>query len=175
MKIWDEIFAQQTPVWSESDDEISYLIEKLFRYNIKSNYELDRKGGRQTIYLSKKNPLDFVATNDVPSGSTLRKTELKIIDGHELRGSIHSDITEQPLRDCFFDAVVALGVLLYNTRPNIQRSIIDINRIMKKGGIFFLLLFNRLTRICHMMRIIIYLVILMETEHLSSLEQITWQ
>ena len=137
MKIWDEIFAQQTPVWSESDDEISHLIEKLFRYNIKSNYELDRKGGRQTIYLSKKNPWDFVATNDVPSGSTLRKTELKIIDGHELRGSIHSDITEQPLRDCFFDAVVALGVLLYNTRPNIQRSIIDINRIMKKGGIFF--------------------------------------
>jgi thiamine kinase-like enzyme/SAM-dependent methyltransferase len=135
MKIWDELFAQQTQIWSEPDDEISRIIEDLFRYKIKSNYELDRMGGRKTVYLSKKNFRNFVATNN--NILNLQKSEFKIIDGHNLSGMIHSDITKQPFRDCIFDAVIALGVLLYNTRVNIQRCIVDVNRIMKKGGIFF--------------------------------------
>src|SRR5919198_3769027 len=139
MKIWDELFAREIPIWSKPDEELALIIEKLFTRNVKSNYELDCNGGRQTLYLAKKD-LEYVDSNISSSPLSpicLRRTELKLVEGNLLSELIEADITKEPFRDSFFDAVIALGVLLNNTLPNIQQSIMDINRIMKEGGILF--------------------------------------
>jgi SAM-dependent methyltransferase len=44
------------------------------------------------------------------------------------------DLTHQPFRDATFDAVVCLGVLMYNSLPRIERMLTEAANVLKADG-----------------------------------------
>ena len=60
----------------------------------------------------------------------------------ELHGRVHvMDATAMRFPDATFDAVYSFGVLHHI--PNVERALVEIHRVLKKGGLLLLMVYNR--------------------------------
>jgi len=112
------------------------LVPELKRCNVHRILDLGCGAGRHTLYLAREGffvvGLDSSAEALNISEERLRKDNIRnccLID---------SDMTKLPFPDGHFDAVVSTNVIHHNTSAGIEKTVGEIRRIVRPGGLVFL-------------------------------------
>jgi ubiquinone/menaquinone biosynthesis C-methylase UbiE len=107
----------------------------LKRQNVKSILDLGCGAGRNCLFLAKKG---FSLSSIDISGSALRITNAwihkeKLTNVALTRGTM----TTLPFNDGCFDTVISISVIHHAVKKDIEKTIAEVYRILKKNGIFF--------------------------------------
>jgi ubiquinone/menaquinone biosynthesis C-methylase UbiE len=116
---------------------VSFLVEALpvfKQLKFKRILDLGCGAGRNSVYLSKKG-FDVV-------GFDVSKSALKLASKWVEKERLPSvtftlgNMINIPFDDCSFHAVVSVSVIHHGVKEDIMRTIAEINRILKKKGVF---------------------------------------
>lgn len=135
-KAWDKIFQERE--WGE------YPAESLIRFIAKNFYQADRPKirileigcgpGGNIWYLSREG-FDVYGIDGSPMA--IKKAKLRLRQ-EGLRADFKiRDIVDLPYQDNYFDAVIDVECLYSNSKKDAEKILRALNRILKKGGLFF--------------------------------------
>ena len=134
---WERHYSKLRRLPERLKKPVPFVVEALDvfrRYKFKNVLDLGCGLGRHCIYLA-ENGFDVVGL-DV-SGSALRTAKEwvqkeKLTNTELIRGSM----TDIPLGDCRFDAVIGVSVVHHAMKEQIIKAVDEIRRILRKDGLF---------------------------------------
>jgi SAM-dependent methyltransferase len=135
-KIWENTWKLIGYDELNPDENIINLVPFLKKKKCKIILDLGCGVGRHMIYLEKQ---DFFMI-----GSDISPTALKLtkewLEKEKLKNYflVENDITKLPFKKEYFDAVISVNVIHHNPLNKIEKTISEIKRILKKGGIAFI-------------------------------------
>jgi ubiquinone/menaquinone biosynthesis C-methylase UbiE len=132
---WDELFKEETFVWKEPDEWVTWLVSMLRDRNFRHVYDHGCGAGRHLVYLAREGFETY--------GSDISDNALKRAEEWLTREGLHaevkkSDMTIIPYPDEFFGGVVSAYVIQHNTRANMQKAINEIYRVLRPGGLLYI-------------------------------------
>jgi ubiquinone/menaquinone biosynthesis C-methylase UbiE len=135
MAEWDQILHEE---WfsREEPDEIVVSFAKLLKKNKKSRIlDLGCGAGRHHVYMAKQG-FEVHGVDISKVGLNLTKKRLK---RHRLAGHlIKSDMKMLPYTNSCFDAVICLHTIYHQKLEEIQETISEVQRILRKKGLVLL-------------------------------------
>lgn len=105
------------------------------RHKINSVLDLGCGVGRNCVYMAKKN-FDMVGMDISESALRMTKSWAEK-EGLTNVALIRGTMSQLPFRDSVFDAVVSISVIIHALKKDIQRTIGETHRILKKNGLLF--------------------------------------
>lgn len=90
--------------------------------------------GRHLIYLAKEG---FDATGIDISQEAVEMAKEKLKERNLEAEAIQADMKDLPLPDEEFEAVLAITVIGHATKPDIEKTVREIHRVLKDGGFFY--------------------------------------
>lgn len=134
-KAWEKIFQQHGKVFLEPHWDMASVVEQLQSIQANSVLDLGCGTGRHLIYLAQHgfcvSGLDNSQEGLDASAQWLQAEKLSA----EL---ILQEMTEKlPWNDDFFDAIVSVQVIHHADIATIKRIIVEIERVLVKGGFLF--------------------------------------
>jgi SAM-dependent methyltransferase len=130
---WEKIYRDGRSI-SKFHQEIENISNLLVRNECKRILDLGCGTGRHLIYLAEKG-FELYGLDSSPTGLAviLQKLYKKNLTAHL---SLH-DILDLPYEDNFFDALISIQVIHHNKTNNIRRTIREISRVLREGGILW--------------------------------------
>ena len=136
---WKAEYSKGIPHWAEDMEPSLFakdFVKLMTKYDVKSVLEVGCGNGRDSIHFAKSG---FRATSIdiVPKAVTLAKANAK-----KARAGIDirvASVEKLPFGDASFDAVFTLSVL-HST--NLKKSLPEVHRVMKIGGIAFIYIYG---------------------------------
>lgn len=134
MTQWDQILRNKHYSEEEPDEAIAEVITRLAnRGQTLKVLDLACGAGRHTVYVAKHN-LEAHGTDFSQTGLKKTKNRLK---KQKLSGNlVKCDMKALPYADSCFDAVICFQAIYHQKQKAIRRTIAEIQRILKKNGIF---------------------------------------
>jgi ubiquinone/menaquinone biosynthesis C-methylase UbiE len=134
---WEQYYSSLKQLPRRLKTPVPFLAEALpffKQLKVKRVLDLGCGAGRNSIYLAKKR-FDVVGI-DV-SKSALKHAN-KWAEKERLPNATFTlgTMTNIPIDDCYFDAVVSISVIHHGVRKDIMETINEIHRILKKKGVF---------------------------------------
>jgi SAM-dependent methyltransferase len=136
MPDWNDIFSKRGKVFLKPHPDMERLV-KLFRKNgVKKILDLGCGTGRHLIFLINKG-FELHGLDAAPRGLEIAK---KWLEEQNLFANLllHRIEEKFPYADGFFDALISIQVIHHNFMDKIIITINEIERILRKGGIFFI-------------------------------------
>jgi cyclopropane fatty-acyl-phospholipid synthase-like methyltransferase len=136
MTAWDKIFEESGRVFKEPHPKMDVLV-KLFRKNhVKKVLDLGCGSGRHLIYFASEG-FDIYGFDSSPNALKLAR---KWLDERNLNVQIYLHRMEKkfPFKTDFFDAIISIQVIHHNKLEVIRKSVSEIERVLKNGGIIFI-------------------------------------
>ncbi len=135
MPDWDRIFTERGRVFFEPHSDIERFVTLVRNSEGSRILDLGCGTGRHTIFLAR---LGFNVYGFDASPKALSMTqEFLNNEGLEVTLCEHLMETPFPYDDNFFDAVISIQVIHHNLMKDIRRTISEIERVLKPGGIIF--------------------------------------
>ncbi|TKX28877.1 methyltransferase type 11 [Campylobacter aviculae] len=135
---WHEMHSQKRhqPRYPSSD-LVSFVLK-----NFKKDdqiLDLGCGGGRHTKLLAEN---DFKTYGIDYSENGIKATQ-EVLNLHKLKAELKiASVDDIPYEDEKFDGVICYGVLLYNSKEVIEKAAKEIYRVLKKGGIAYVVVRN---------------------------------
>ncbi len=138
---WEDIYKTDGICWFGTQEDIRKMSRVFKKNGAKRVLDLGCGTGRHTIYLS-KNGFDVYGFDMSKTGITYTKKRLKD-QGLKAHVFVHDMSKRFPFPDKFFDAVISIQVIDHNTLARIRKTINEIHRILKNGGMAFITVQSR--------------------------------
>jgi tellurite methyltransferase len=135
MPDWDKIFAERGRVFTAPHSDIERVV-KLIRDNDGSRIlDLGCGTGRYVVHFTRLG-FDVYAFDASPKALSMTQDWLKE-ENLEANLCEHQMANPFPYEDNVFDAVISIQVIHHNLMKNIRRTIKEIERVLRPGGILF--------------------------------------
>jgi len=134
MAEWNVLFKKKKYRWKKPSRFVIDLVPLLKKRKFKRVLDLGCGAGRHTVYLTKIG--FFVVGSDI-STTGLNLSE-KWLGKERIKNYclVEHDMTELPFPDGHFDAVISVNVIHHNPLNKIERTVSEVRRVLKKGGLF---------------------------------------
>lgn len=144
MKQWNDIFKSDGKVFKEIQEDMPKMVSILKERKAQSVLDLGCGSGRHLVYLA-KNGLKVYGFDIAESGMEIAQKWLKEnkLSAEFKSGSIFEKL---PYPDNFFDAIISTQTINHGMIEDIRKSIEEIERITKPGGLIFITVRKRNTR-----------------------------
>lgn len=134
---WERYYASLKRPPEKLRQLVPFVVEALpifQKHKVKSLLDLGCGAGRHCIYLS-KNGFDVAGVDVSRSAIKLAK---KTIQEENLRDVefVKATMTNIPFDDCRFDAVISVSVIHHALKRDIETTISEIHRILRRRGVF---------------------------------------
>ena len=135
MPDWDEIFTERGRVFTNQHSDIERIIKMIKDNNGSRILDLGCGSGRHVVYLTKQG-FDVYGFDASPKALNMAQEWLK---EKSLTANLceHKMENEFPYEDNFFDAVISIQVIHHNLMRDIRKTISEIERVLKQGGVLF--------------------------------------
>lgn len=137
MQQWNEIFKNEEKVFTKIHEDMPKILKLFKKRNVKRILDLGCGSGRHLVYFAKRG-FDVYGIDISEEGLEIAKSWLKK-ENLKANLKIGSVYHEFPYPDDFFDALICVQVLQHAKISRIHKSIKEIERILKFGGILFLI------------------------------------
>ncbi|MBI4119864.1 MAG: class I SAM-dependent methyltransferase, partial [Parcubacteria group bacterium] len=144
MKQWDKIFKKHGKVFLSIQEDIPMVAREFKKNGVKHVLDLGSGSGRHIVYLAKQG-FDMYGFDISESGIKISKDWLKK-EGFHARFKTGSIYKKLPYQDNFFDAVISTNTIHHEKVKNIRKTILEIKRILKPGGLIFITVRKRKLR-----------------------------
>jgi len=135
MPDWDRIFTERGRVFTDPHADIQRVV-KLIRDREGSRIlDLGCGTGRHILFFSRLG-FDVYGFDASPKAITMTQEWLKN-EGHEATLCEHQMEDPFPYENDFFDAVISIQVIHHNLMTDIRKTIREIERVLKPGGVLF--------------------------------------
>ncbi|TFG06292.1 class I SAM-dependent methyltransferase [Candidatus Thorarchaeota archaeon] len=135
MPEWDDIFTEQGRVFTKPHQYMKTLVQFFKEHGVNHVLDLGCGSGRHLVYLSYRG---FKVTG---LDTSLRAIELARtwLDDEGLQAEILQQRMEHrfPFGNASFDAIISTQVLHHNLLSNIKRTVREMNRVLRSGGVIF--------------------------------------
>jgi len=135
MATWNSILKRPEFSREKSHRAIVELVELFRRRGAKRILDLGCGAGRHLLYLSL---LGFEVYGTDISKVGLKESRKRLKDAELEAELIKCDMTAIPYSDSLFDAVVSVWVIYHSTLEEMQKTISEVHRVLKKNGLAFL-------------------------------------
>jgi len=136
-KQWEKIFKKYGRVFTEPHEDILKIAELFKKKEIKKVLDLGCGSGRHLVYLA-KHGFEVYGVDIAKSGIKIAKNWLKE-ENLKAKLKIGDIYKKLPYRDNFFDAIICTVTLHHNTIEKIRKAIKEIERVLKHGGLIFII------------------------------------
>lgn len=131
MPTWDELFRQEEFRWREPHRAVVAFAETLRERGAQRLLDLGCGTGRHVVHLAQGG--FQVCATDISETGLAATWQWLAAEG--LAAHLHlADMTALPYPDALFDAVISIYVIYHNTLSNIQRTVAEIERVLRPGG-----------------------------------------
>ncbi|HID87167.1 MAG TPA: class I SAM-dependent methyltransferase [Anaerolineae bacterium] len=139
MPTWNELFQDEQFIWKDPHPKVVALAAELKRREASRVLDLGCGAGRHTVFLAREG--FAVCGSDVAERGLAHTRAWLAREG--LRAAlIRADMTALPHPDRLFDAVISTYVIYHNPLALIQRSVDEIQRVLRPSGLAFLTLIS---------------------------------
>ena len=141
MKDWENAYQKFGELQFVAMDLVKNSVSLLKNHGAKKVLDLCFGTGRHTIFLA-ENGFDVYGIDISATGKAI--TEKKIAKRNLT--NIHliiADMHDLPYNDNFFDAVIAVNALEHNNQAGLSKSIAELWRVLKPGGLIIASLLSR--------------------------------
>ena len=135
MADWETIFKEKGKVFFEPQEDMKNVIKFMKKENVNKVLDLGCGSGRHVVLLTKES-FNVYGTDISKEGINLTKKNLKKLS-LKAKLKVTSCYEKFPFIDNFFDAVISTQVIHHNYIEKIRYCISEIERVLKKDGIFF--------------------------------------
>ena len=144
MKQWDKAFKKHGKVFLSIQEDIPKVASEFKKNGAKRILDLGAGSGRHIVYLAKQG-FDMYGFDISESGIKISKDWLKKegVNAKFKHGSIYKKL---PYQDNFFDAIISTNTIHHEKIENIRKTILEIKRILKPGGLIFITVRKRKLR-----------------------------
>ncbi len=135
MPDWDQIFAEKGRVFTDPHPNIERVVEKLDDSETKRILDLGCGTGRHVVYFTHLG-YDVYGFDASPKALSMAQEWLQ---EENLTASLREHLMEKPFPydDDFFDAVISIQVIHHNLMKDIKKTVSEIERVLKPGGLLF--------------------------------------
>ncbi len=142
MADWETNFKERGNIFHKPQEDMESVIEYMKKENVNKVLDLGCGSGRHVVLLAKEG-FDVYGTDISKEGIDLTEKNLKEL-GLKADLKVSSCYEKFPFTDHFFDAVISTQVIHHNYIEEIRYCISEIERVLKKDGIFFVTVAARL-------------------------------
>lgn len=136
MKQWNEVFKKHGKVFLEPQEDMARIADIFKKSGVKKVLDLGSGTGRHIVFLA-KNGFDVYGIDIAEEGIKITK-EWLIKEKLQADLRISSFYRKLPYKDNFFDAVISTAALHHEKIENIRKAILEIERVLKPGGLVFI-------------------------------------
>ncbi len=136
MPDWDIIFSKKGKVFTEPHHDMEKIAKLFEKKGVQRILDIGSGTGRHLLYFSKKG-FEVYGMDASPKGISIAKRWLSE-ENIKAEIIIHRMEEKFPYKDDFFDAIISIQVIHHNKMKNIKRTVSEIERVLKKGGIIFI-------------------------------------
>lgn len=141
---WDDVYKNRGKFFQKPHPSVVSFAKFLRDQGVKNILDIGCGTGRHPVFLSK---LGFnVSGFDIsPTGLKLTKIWLK-------KENLDADIRvlemdkKYPYKDGCFDAIISIKTLHHNNPNRLKRSILEVSRVLRKGGYVFIIVPKTMTQ-----------------------------
>jgi len=135
-KTWDKIFNQSGKIFTQPHEDLTSIISMLKERKANRVLDLGSGSGRHVVYLAGQG---FFAFGIDISPSGMEMTRQWLLEKRLTADLRIQDITlKLPYDTYFFDAVFSIQVIHHATIATIQKTIKEIERVLKREGFIFI-------------------------------------
>jgi ubiquinone/menaquinone biosynthesis C-methylase UbiE len=133
---WDKAFKEKGKIFVKPQRDISKIAKCFKKAGVKKILDLGCGSGRHLVYLAKRG-FDAYGIDIARHGIKIARDWLKKegLKSHLKVGDMHKNL---PYKDNFFDAIISIGTLNHGKIKEIRRTINEVRRILKPGGLIFI-------------------------------------
>jgi SAM-dependent methyltransferase len=135
MPDWDRIFMERGRVFTDPHADIQRVVKLIRDRDGSRILDLGCGTGRHIIFLSRLG-FDVYGFDASPKAIAMAQEWLKN-EGHEATLCEHQMEDPFPYENDFFDAVISIQVIHHNLMTDIRKTISEIERVLKPGGVLF--------------------------------------
>ncbi|MEN6410935.1 MAG: class I SAM-dependent methyltransferase [Anaerolineaceae bacterium] len=135
MPEWNELYKKEENRWVEPHERVVEAAETLPAGA--RILDLGCGAGRHLAYLAKQG-FNVVGTDIAPRGLSYSRQKLEALGAPVCL--TRSDMTAIPHADGVFDAVISIHVIFHNPLAGMRRTIAEIYRVLKPGGMAWITL-----------------------------------
>lgn len=135
-KQWDEFFKRHGKFFVKPQEDMPGVVKIFKKHKVKRVLDLGCGTGRHAVYFA-KNKFDVYGFDIAGAGIKIAKDWLKK-KGLKADFKIGSIYQKLPYPDDFFDAVVSINAFHHARIENIRKTIKEMKRILRPGGLIFL-------------------------------------
>jgi cyclopropane fatty-acyl-phospholipid synthase-like methyltransferase len=141
MQTWEKIFAAEGEVFLKPHKDMGKVVRIFKKHCVKKVLDLGCGSGRHLVYLA-KHGFEVYGLDAAKSGMKIAKAWLKKenLKAHLKVGDFYQNY---PYKDSFFDAVVSINAIHHGREKDVKRTIAEIYRIVKPGGVIFITVSKR--------------------------------
>ena len=135
---WNDVYKQQGYVFKDPYSGFSNYVQKLAQLHSKVVLDLGCGTGRHAVPLATLG-YDVHAFDISSSGVDLldRLANTAHLGEGQIKAIIADMFEPFPYQDKFFDSVIAIAVIYHGTLYNVAKTIKEIARVLKPGGLFY--------------------------------------
>jgi len=136
MPDWNDIFTEKGKFFTEPHDGIERITTIFQENKVTKILDLGCGTGRHLIFFSKKG-FEMYGFDASPKAISLSNQWLSE-ENMKAELKLHRMEEEFPYEDNFFDAVMSIKVIHHNKMEDIRKTVGEIKRVLKKGGLIFI-------------------------------------
>jgi len=137
---WDDIFARPEMRWGEPDWHVVGLVPMLHGRSVERVLDLGCGAGRHVVFLAREG---FQVVGQDISAVALRLSRIALREAGVTAELVQHDMEEIPFPDDSFDAVISVVAIYHNALEGIKRSMAEVRRVLKPGGLFLVWFLSR--------------------------------
>jgi ubiquinone/menaquinone biosynthesis C-methylase UbiE len=128
---WDRILPERTYSPEEPDETVVSFASSLHHRRKEAALDLACGAGRHVVYLAQQG---FTVTGADISRTGLRMTRKKLVEPQLTAALVRSAMSSLPFSDSSFDAVICTRAIHHQRLREIQQTLSEIKRVLRKGG-----------------------------------------
>lgn len=138
-KAWTEFFKKHGRFYLKPHPFFQRIAGRFKTYEVRNVLDLGSGSGRHTVAFAEKG-FSMTAVDFSPAAVELTKKWLKAKNLHAdtMIADFHKEVVG--IGDSTFDGVISINSLHYSSMKQFEDTIKEVNRILKDGGLFWLVL-----------------------------------
>ncbi|MBU1854563.1 MAG: class I SAM-dependent methyltransferase, partial [Nanoarchaeota archaeon] len=141
MNYWEKIFKSEGKVFLKPEKETANFFKIIKKTGVKKVLDLGCGSGRHVVLLSKKGFQTYGFDVSL-QGLKITRQWLKEL-GLKAHLKLASCYEKFPYENDFFDAIISTHVIHHNYHDRVRFCISEIERVLKPGGIIFIMIAGR--------------------------------
>lgn len=136
MPDWDDIYNKRGKIFTVPHPDMERLVNTFKEKKIRRILDLGCGNGRHLLFFAKKG-FEVYGFDASPKGIELAHEWLNE-EGEDVEIKCHRMENRFPYKDDFFDAIIAIQVIHHNFIGDILKTIKEIERVLRTGGLIFI-------------------------------------